>query len=98
MTNPEDPKVESQGAQAVLDQLVSEILAVQGLASSIRSIGLGLPATAFDTDEVLAPELVFPALGGDVLSHGAKSLTLIEALRTLLTSKAALAHSQAGAA
>lgn len=69
------------------DQLEIELCKVIGLSSSVRIIGQDLPVTALETDDVVCPELVFPALALGLLEHGNRSMSLVERLGTLLREK-----------
>lgn len=68
-----------------VSQLRFELCSLIGLSSSVRCIGLELPATALENDDVLCPELVFPALAIGLLEKGNRSLSIIERLEDLLS-------------
>lgn len=69
---------------ATIARLYSELTKVTGLVISVRMISQTLPTTMQQSCDALCPELVFPALANELLSHANESIALLEEVESLI--------------
>lgn len=67
-----------------IHDLIVELHKAIALSSSVRSIAHDLPISPLEVEDVIAAELVFPALAGEIIQRCNASLTLIQTLEALL--------------
>jgi hypothetical protein len=77
----------------LLRSLSGALCNVIGTAQSIRVIGEALPTTPHDDEDIICPELVFPALADGVNVHANSALSLVEQIETLLQEPGGRANS-----